>query len=372
MKLLTTETFIAKAVLIHGNIYEYDLINYKTNNKKVIIKCSLHGYFEQLPRNHLGGRGCHVCAQLERIKSLSSNAEEFIKKAKAIHTDEYIYDSVDYKNNKTDVIIICKKHGEFKQTPNNHTNYEQGCPSCYGGKQIDTAEFIKRAIKKHGKLYAYFSTNYKNMHDDVEIVCSVHGSFWQSPDSHLRGFGCRRCSRVYCLEDFVKKANEIHKFKYNYSKTNYKESNSKVEIICVEHGSFWQTPNNHLGGHGCSMCLNKNEQLVSEVLADLKIHYLRCKDNKLIINGKKFYPDFFIPLFNLIIEYNGAQHYEPICFNNISKEKANKKFLNQLIRDDLLRGYCKENNINLLEIDGRLYRGEMLKEFLQNYFRAAA
>lgn len=57
--------------------------------------------------------------------------EEFIAKAKAVHGDRYDYSKVEYVNNQTKVCIICKKHGEFWQTPKSHLN-SNGCHMCSG------------------------------------------------------------------------------------------------------------------------------------------------------------------------------------------------------------------------------------------------
>jgi hypothetical protein len=88
------------------------------------------------------------------------------------------------------------------------------------------------------------------------------------------------------------------------------------------------------------------------------------------------YCDFYIPALNLIIEYNGAQHYQACTFaidhKRITKEQAEKNFIIQQIKDDLKRNYCKENCINLLEIDGRIYTDQNLKEYLNNYFKKVA
>ena len=54
--------------------------------------------------------------------------------------------------------------------------------------------------------------------------------------------------KVTDTETFIRKCLNIRGDKYDYSKVIYLKSKSKVEIICKEHGSFYQTPNNHLKG----------------------------------------------------------------------------------------------------------------------------
>ena len=122
-------------------------------------------------------------------------------------------------------------------------------------------EFTEKAKKVHGDKYDYSKVEYINNKTKVCIICPEHGEFWQTPDSHLRGRGCRQCSiksmkdkQRLSTEDFIEKAKEIHGNKYDYSKVDYVNSQTKVCIICPKHGEFWQTPLNHLKGKGCPDC----------------------------------------------------------------------------------------------------------------------
>lgn len=119
--------------------------------------------------------------------------EDFIKKAKAVHGDEYDYSKTVYVNQKTDVIITCPLHGDFKQRPNNHY-MGAGCPVCSGNKKSDTNSFIEKAKAVHGDKYDYSNIVYKNNKAPVEIICPIHGAFKQTPDKHLSGQGCPMCA----------------------------------------------------------------------------------------------------------------------------------------------------------------------------------
>lgn len=109
----------------------------------------------------------------------------------------------------------------------------------------------------------------------------------------------------------------------------------------------------------------KNEKLVGSFLVKNNIRF-----DKICIqaNNRKYYPDYYISQINLIVEYNGAQHYKPVRFGNIPLEQAKENFEKQKIRDEQLRIFCNKNNIKLLEIDGRKYKGKLLSIFLANYF----
>jgi len=121
----TTEEFIEMAKSIHGDRYDYSLVEYKNNKTKVKIICPVHGVFEQKPIHHLRGHGCHECGD----KRLTT--KQFIEKVKSIHKDKYDYSLVEYKNNKTKVKIICPVHGPFEQRPNDHLR-GRGCFKCGG------------------------------------------------------------------------------------------------------------------------------------------------------------------------------------------------------------------------------------------------
>ena len=131
---------------------------------------------------------------------LYNRKNDFLNKAKNIFGEEYNYDNVDYINTNTKVEIICKKHGSFYKTPHLHIYRKQGCPSCAfeasSKKQSMGLEmFLKKAKDIHKDNYDYSFVEFKNVDTKVEIVCNVCGNhFWQTPDHHIyRGDGCPIC-----------------------------------------------------------------------------------------------------------------------------------------------------------------------------------
>lgn len=123
----STEEFIKKARKLHNDRYDYSLVNYVTSQQKVTIICPDHGPFQQTPNIHLRPSNCNKCAIVNTHNALRNTTEEFIEKAKKIHGDRYDYSKVMYINYKTEVMIICKIHGPFQQTPDNHL-VGQNCP----------------------------------------------------------------------------------------------------------------------------------------------------------------------------------------------------------------------------------------------------
>lgn len=123
------EEFIEKARNVHGEIYDYTLVDYINSQTKVKIICPVHGVFEQKPNNHLSGYGCKKCADEATHNKQRLNKQEFIDRAKIVHGDKYDYTLVEYKALNKKVKIVCPVHGVFEQTPGNHLA-GWGCSTC--------------------------------------------------------------------------------------------------------------------------------------------------------------------------------------------------------------------------------------------------
>lgn len=120
------------------------------------------------------------------------------------------------------------------------------------------AEFVEKAKRIHGDKFDYSKDIYTNNKARIEIVCPMHGSFWQTPSRHLSSRGCEKCRKLSfsSLDAFIKKANLVHSNKYDYSKANYIDNDTELEIICPEHGSFFRRPRTHCCEAGCPTCDN--------------------------------------------------------------------------------------------------------------------
>ena len=286
------------------------------------------------------------------MKKLTKNA--FIQKAKEIHGGIYDYSKVEYINQQTKVCIICKKHGEFWQTPANHTNkrLHQGCPECKKEKLsklriLNKNDVIMLSKKIHGNKYDYSESIYNGKHIKMKIKCNTCGSyFWQEPNSHLSGRGCPYCANKFLDTDkIVKMFKETHGDKYDYSKVEYKTMNTKTCIICPKHGEFWQTPYKHLKAkQGCPSCKESHlEGEIRNLLNENKIQFEYDKTQKWL--GKQRL-DFFLPKYNIAIECQGIQHFKPSSFSSKIDAEENFKKLRKL--DELKLKKCKKNGINVL------------------------
>jgi len=129
MHRLTTEEFISRARRVHGNKYDYALVEYSVSRVPVKIICREHGEFEQMANVHLRGHGCQTCATLVTANAHRLNTEQFIAKAKRVHGDKYDYSLVSYETGELRVKIVCPAHGEFEQRPHGHL-LGRGCRKC--------------------------------------------------------------------------------------------------------------------------------------------------------------------------------------------------------------------------------------------------
>jgi len=266
--------------------------------------------------------------------------EVFIKRAKEIHGDKYDYSKVEYNGNHEKVCIICPIHGEFWKTPAAHINQKQGCKFC-NGKQLTKETFIEKARKVHGNKYDYSKVDYVNNHTKVCIICPIHGEFWQEPSKHLLGQNCPKCVNEYSptTKEWIEKAKKVHGDKYDYSKSVYVNTVTKVCVICPKHGEFWIFPNNHLKGNGCPNCRkSKLENIFAYYLLKKNITFTFNKKFEWLRNKNPMSLDFYLPDYNIGIECQGEQHLvEGRNFTNVL----------QLDNDLLKNKLCKENGVKL-------------------------
>jgi len=289
---LTTEEFIDRSRKLHEDKYDYSKVKYIDWNNKICIICKFHGEFFQSVGHHLRGYGCSKCG-----KNYRPTTEEFIKQSNKIHNDKYDYSLVKYLGCESKITIICKNHGKFLQRPICHLK-GRGCPQCGIKKQSDAKRdsldcFLLRARKIHGNRYDYSKSVYINNFDKMEIICPVHGSFFQSSVCHIyQTQGCPVCN-------FSKGELKIKQFLDDYG----------VEYICQKTFNDCRNPKT---------------------------------DQKL-----KF--DFYVPSKKLLIEYDGPQHFmigsRTGGYVNDENDLKNIKY-----RDSIKNVYATRKNLHLLRI----------------------
>lgn len=243
-KKVTTEIFIEKAVAKHGNKYDYSESIYTKAKEKLIIKCLIHGTFEQTPDCHLQGSGCTECSYEVLSHERTKSKQEWIKEANQAHNFKYNYDESIYTGSNDLITIRCSIHGLFKQIAFNHLK-GHGCNECGNNKignalASDLATFNKKANIVHNYRYDYSKAVYTTARNKIEIVCSVHGSFFQTPDAHLKSKGCSKCNKLggigFTKEAFIEQANKNYDGKarlYFIRAYSEKESFLKVGITML-------------------------------------------------------------------------------------------------------------------------------------------
>lgn len=219
-------------------------------------------------------------------------------------------------------------------------------------KKKTTDEFINESIQIHGNKYDYNLVEYIRITGKVEIVCKTHGSFYQVAHDHLQGKGCPICGRINAdikrrkkLDKFILQAKSVHGEKYDYSRVKYVTNKTPVIIVCPDHGEYQIMPQNHLRGYGCSHCsCSVGENSIKRWLDHNEINYVFQKRFK---TCRKVYPlpfDFYIPSFNLLIEYDGRQHYYPVEFWG-----GEDKYIKTVENDNIKTKWVEDNSLLHLE-----------------------
>jgi hypothetical protein len=356
-----------------------DYINART---EIPFQCLLEScsyiYLAVPNKDFLGGhRGCPKCeASVKHILSKFSTAEtvdQFLitnnRKVKRI--GEYIC-----PNTKTPFRCLIETcNYEWPVSPRSILHAEHGCPKCAG--HIVSIEEIdaKLALKNIKRLGPYITAKAKM---PVQCLISDCNFEWEANTGNLLAVGggtnCPKCSGSLPLDN-----NEVDRrllIMGNKIKRlgNFINSTTKIPFQClIESCNFkWlAVPASILHNEtGCPCCsFRKNEKLTYKILLSGNFIIEAQKDIRNIIKNeiRMMRADFFLPQLNIIIEYNGAQHYSPQCFGGISQERAKENFIHQQARDLYLQQFCTINNITLIWIDGRKYTNSKLEKHIINH-----
>lgn len=356
-KILNINKIKEIAIKTHGDKYDYCKSSYSAGTLYNIF-CSKHGFFNQSSYYHLKGCGCPKCYNRNKTN------DDIINEFKEIHKNKFDYSLVIYKGWGDKVKIICKKHGVFEQSPNNHLK-GKGCPVCSNNKKHTNITFTNKAIKIHKNKYNYSKVEYISGKKKIKIICQKHGVFKQTPNSHLVGYGCSICAGKFMnTQYFIEKANKTHNNKFKYLNTIYINAKSPVKINCEKHGEFTQTPNAHLNGHGCPFCSeSKGEYIIATLLKEKNVNFVRQKRFNECRNIIPLSFDFYLPDHKICVEFNGIQHYKPITIFDGDNGLAETKK-----RDKIKIKYCQDNNIELIIISYKNFN--KIKEILNtNIFK---
>jgi Zn ribbon nucleic-acid-binding protein len=312
--------------------------------------------------------------------------ESFIQAARQIHGDKYDYSKVRYSGSRK-ITIVCRKHGSFSQTPDNHLS-GRNCRKCgYEQRSIPhkltQADFLRRSSQIHQNKYDYSRVRYLNSSTKIEIGCPLHGYFLQTPAMHIyHENGCQDCwyDRVgnrwrMTFDQFIRKSKKIHgtKFRYvSYSNGNRaKNIRKKATLICPYHGQFIQDVESHLNGKGCAACReSKGERAVRYFLEKNNIPFRA--QARLIISAIKYSFDFQLLDRPTLVEFHGEQHYKPVDFSSRNQRRANKQFKVRRRRDRFKAAWAKSNGYELITIKYTENVEEVLSRHLPTTEKLAA
>lgn len=236
-------------------------------------------------------------------------------------------------------------------------------------RSINIQDFIERSSIIHNNKYDYSLSIFNKVSDKIIIICPLHGEFRQYVNNHLnKKYGCKKCAddlKSMSIDMFIKTADMIHNKKYIYNIVGIINNRQKISIFCSFHGSFYQSILGHLSGNGCPSCRSsKGEVLIEEYLKRNYINFNKQYTFKDCINQRKLKFDFYIPEYNLCIEFDGIQHYKSIKWFG-GEEKFNKT----KVCDDIKTNFCLNNDINLFRISYKnlLNINDILKVLFKTY-----
>jgi len=232
--LSATTSFKRKAVKVHGAVYSYDKVLYKTAKTKITIGCTVHGYFTQTPSDHLGGRGCKLCGYKKIGEAVHKrkiagrvSIEAFIERAVFIHGHTYDYSKVVFTYTKDKVDIVCPYHGSFSQEVTKHL-LGNGCPAC--AKLVVKNGWSAAEWGKHGSAsdnFEGFTLYVVRLHDEKESFYKV-GKTFRCVSSRFRDVPYRM---DVCMT-FCGTADSVSEKELRLHKLNKCNKYSPINVFC--------------------------------------------------------------------------------------------------------------------------------------------
>lgn len=347
-----------------------------SNENKIIIQCNNCSKIKIISKRYIGG--CRYC-----------NRGKLLSKKNSIYTKEYIIKKCKDKNYSVMEIIENKKIQNIDYINLRNTLIKLKCNDCLTEKTISYfPSFIKSAncnicryklISENSKnQFLSFCTDkfividFKDMQSDFSLKCKLCNKIKQYQNAYTvrKTNNCEYCNSKRKLSiDNVK--NSCIKHEIYYLDDFYRNAHEKHNFKCFAGHYFTSSINKIVySQQNCKICYGEyliNESYVGKFLKNNQIDHKRHYRLK-IDNDKYLVIDYFLLSENIFIEYNGLQHYEPVCFGSKTKENAQVCFEKQLERDQFLRNYCKLNAIKLIEIDGRVYTNKKIFTYLETQF----
>lgn len=337
---------------------------YITNSFKIKFKCLIEGcnyIWTATPAHVMLDTGCPKCGKNARYSN------EFIDTKLVGRTIKRIEN---YINSNTKIKFQCLKEDckyVWENSPSHIIHGEQGCPKCKGLAPLTDEEIDNRLIHRNIKrLDSYIKNNGKLRFQCLHHTCS---NIWKTTANKVinQGTGCPKCTNHY---KFSNEEIDEKLIDRNIKRLDdYINCDTKIKFQCMTNvcNHIWQSTTYLVinGEQGCPACYaTGNESLIHKLLSKNNIAFDFHKNLRDINNSyPRYYVDFYFPC-STIIEYNGAQHYMPVCFGNMSKLQAEGQLQKQKQRDLNLEKLCKDNGITLIWIDGRYFKGTRLEKLI--------
>lgn len=295
-------------------------------------------------------------------------SEEYIREVGIINPNIEVLGI--YVNNYTNILHRCRIDGHKWMAKPTNILSGYGCPKCGGSKKKNTEDYkcelqiINPNIEILGE--------YINSHTKILHKCKIDGCEWYATPTHvLNGTGCPMCGRISQIqkrkkthEEYIKQVNAVNP---NIEVVGeYINRKTKITHKCKLCDNEWETiPYNILSGQGCPKCnVSHGENDIEKYLKNHNILYISQHKFDNCRNKKPLPFDFYLPDYNMCIEYDGIQHFEPTDFAGNGELWATELLERTKHNDEIKNKYCKENNIKLLRI--RYY--ENIENILNNIF----
>lgn len=359
---LNQESFIEKAIKIHGNKFDYSKSIFKGKRKKIKIRCLTCGNnINVLADYHLKSKtgSCNYC----NVESKKLTTEDFINKVKKARGNEFSFEKTRYINSKTKVKVFHRRCGKLILVdPSNLVKSSgTGCRRCSledrsKSRIISNSDFKKRCINVFGDEYDLSEANYINAMTKIRIKHNICGRyFYMRATSFLNEkHGCRFCAIERNADllrrgekEFIKKSRDKHGDNFDFSLLKYKNCNTDIKLICKKcRNTFKTRPNYHLISKtgGCIFCSSsKPEKTIKKWLDSNSKKHKREKKFEECVNpdtGRKLSFDFFV-FPNVLIEFHGKQHFE-VASETWGRGKEGLIAIQK--RDGIKKSWAKSNN----------------------------
>lgn len=274
--------------------------------------------------------------------------KQFIEEMKQVNPNIEILGI--YINANSKIKCRCLLDGFEWEAKCTHLLNKHGCPKCGGSLQLTHDDFIERMKNLNPNIV--FLNLYINNKTIMKCKCKFDGFEWDYKASNLLHGKCKcpKCRNKinWNTEQLIKRVKEIDD-SIEYVSGEYENNKTKLKYKCLKCGLIWDSATRHLlSNHSCPRCnFSTGEKTILSYLKKNNIVFeTQKKFNDLYGSGNGHLSyDFFLPQQNLLIEYNGIQHYQPRDLFG-----GEIQFQIQKEHDNIKRNYASDNKYNLLEI----------------------